>query len=70
MLMETSFGMDQASVDAMYRTTIEDYVFAPLDYSRSRTCCWDHTTRPMHDIIMASRRTRPPVAASIRRSSS
>jgi len=52
-LMQTSFGMDRAAVDAQYRTTIEDYVFAPLDYTKSRTCCWNHTTRPMFDIIMA-----------------
>ena len=52
-LMQTSFGMDRTAVDAQYRTTIEDYVFAPLDYSKSRTCCWNHTTRAMHDLIMA-----------------
>jgi len=52
-LMSQSFGMDRAAVDAAYRTTMEDYVFAPLDYTRSRTCCWNHTTRPMFDIIMA-----------------
>ena len=49
--MQTAFGMDRAAVDAMYRTTIEDYIFAPLDYSKSRTCCWNKTTRPMFDII-------------------
>ncbi|HEV7559421.1 MAG TPA: hypothetical protein VGO00_28290 [Kofleriaceae bacterium] len=52
-LMSSSFGMDRATVDGQYRTSIEDYVFAPLDYSRSRTCCWNHTTHAMHDIIMA-----------------
>jgi hypothetical protein len=51
-LMGQSFGMDRAAVDAQYRTTIEDYVFAPLDYSRSRTCCWNHTSRPMYQIVM------------------
>ena len=52
-LMSASFGMDRATVDGQYRTSIEDYVFAPLDYSRSRTCCWNHTTHAMHDIIVA-----------------
>ncbi len=52
-LLDTSFGMDRAAVDAQYRTTIDDYVFAPLDYSKSRTCCWDHTSRAMYDLIAA-----------------
>ena len=52
-LMSDSFGMDRATVDAQYRTTIDDYVFAPLDYSQSRTCCWNHTNRAMYDLILA-----------------
>ena len=52
-LMQDSFGMDRAAVDAQYRTTIEDYIFAPLDYAHSRTCCWDSTTSAMYGIIMA-----------------
>jgi hypothetical protein len=52
-LMDTSFGMDRTAVDAQYRTTIDDYIFAPLDYSKSRTCCWDHTSHEMYDIIAA-----------------
>jgi hypothetical protein len=52
-LMADSFSMDQAAVDNMYRTTIDDYIFAPLDYSKSRTCCWNHTTKPMYDVIAA-----------------
>jgi hypothetical protein len=52
-LMSASFGMDRTAVDGQYRTSIEDYVFAPLDYSKSRTCCWNHTTHAMHDIIIA-----------------
>ena len=51
--MQTSFGMDRKTVDAQYRTTIDDYIFQPLDYSKSRTCCWNHTSRPMFDIILA-----------------
>ena len=52
-LMADSFGMDRAAVDAQYRTTIDDYIFAPLDYSKSRTCCWNHTNHAMYDIIAA-----------------
>jgi hypothetical protein len=50
-LMADRFGMDAASVDAQYRA-IDDYVFAPLDYAHSRTCCWDSTTPAMYEIIM------------------
>jgi hypothetical protein len=52
-LMSSNFGMDQPTVDGMYRTTIEDYVFTPLDYAKSRTCCWNHTTQPMTNIVLA-----------------
>jgi len=51
-LMNDSFGMERTAVDTQYRT-IDDYVFAPLDYSKSRTCCWDHTNSAMYQIIMA-----------------
>src|SRR6267154_701786 len=44
---------ERKTVDAQYRTTIDDYIFQPLDYSKSRTCCWNHTTRPMYQIIAA-----------------
>src|SRR5690606_4361331 len=38
--MERSFGVARPAVDAAYRT-LEDYVFAELDYARSKTCCWN-----------------------------
>ena len=50
-LMSDSFGMDQTAVDNMYRTSIDDYIYAPLDYSKSRTCCWNHTTANMYQLI-------------------
>ncbi|MBM4318873.1 MAG: hypothetical protein FJ125_02695 [Deltaproteobacteria bacterium] len=46
-----SFGMDQHRVDATYRK-LEDYVFAELEYNRSRTCCWNSSTRAMYQIVM------------------
>ncbi|HTR56216.1 MAG TPA: hypothetical protein VMJ10_36330 [Kofleriaceae bacterium] len=51
-LMSQSFGMDQTAVDAQYRV-LDDYVFAPLDYAHSRTCCWDNTNAAMYSIIEA-----------------
>jgi hypothetical protein len=41
----------QSDVDAAQRT-IEDYVFAELDYAHSKTCCWDSSTSAMHDLIV------------------
>ncbi|MFT3695604.1 MAG: hypothetical protein QM831_20880 [Kofleriaceae bacterium] len=52
-LMSDSFGMDKTAVDNMYRTSIDDYIFAPLDYSKSRTCCWNRTTSNMYAVIAA-----------------
>jgi len=52
-LMQTSFGMDRTAVDNAYRTSIDDYIYAPLDYSKSRTCCWNHTNRTMYQLIAA-----------------
>src|SRR5262249_7219098 len=52
-VMDSGFHMTRAQVDAQYRTTIDDYIFAPLDYSKSRTCCWNHTNHAMYSIISA-----------------
>ncbi len=49
-VMQDSFHMDQAAVDAQYRQ-LEDFVYAELDYSSSKTCCWNTTTSKMNDII-------------------
>ena len=37
------FWMTPEQTDAAYRQ-LEDYVFAPLIYNRSRTCCWNSST--------------------------
>lgn len=41
----------ESQVDAEQRK-LEDYVFSPLDYNHSMTCCWDSSTSAMYDIIM------------------
>jgi hypothetical protein len=54
-LYDVEYRLEQKSasqVDAEQRK-LEDYVFAPLDYSHSMTCCWDSSTSAMYDIIMA-----------------
>jgi hypothetical protein len=46
-----SFGMSKADVDAQYRE-LEDYVLGELEYTKSKTCCWNSSTAGMYDIIM------------------
>jgi hypothetical protein len=50
-LMANAFGMSKSQVDRQYRT-LEDYVFAELEYNQSKTCCWNATTPAMHDIVV------------------
>jgi hypothetical protein len=49
--MQTSFGKTKAQVDTEYRT-LEDYVFAELDYTKSKTCCWNSANRDMANIVL------------------
>jgi hypothetical protein len=51
-LASRTWGTSQAEIDRMYRTD-EDYVLAELDYTRSKTCCWNSSTTAMYDIVMA-----------------
>jgi hypothetical protein len=51
-VMAEHFGMPKAEVDARYRV-LADYVFAELEYTRSRSCCWNSTTNAMYQIVMA-----------------
>jgi len=50
-VMRESFNKDKAAVDTEYRK-LEDYVFAELDYPKSKTCCWNSTTAGMADIVL------------------
>lgn len=50
-LMQTEFGMAREEVDRTYRV-FADYVFAELDYLRSKTCCWNRTTPQMARIVL------------------
>ena len=45
------FGWSRARTDAEHRT-LEDHVFAELEYEGSRTCCWNRSTDAMHAIVM------------------
>jgi hypothetical protein len=50
-LMSTEWGWTRDQVDQQYRS-VEDYMFAELEYTQSKTCCWNSTTEDMHDIIV------------------
>jgi hypothetical protein len=50
-LMEREFNVPRAEVDRQYRID-DDYVLAELDYSRSKTCCWNSTTSAMYQIVV------------------
>jgi hypothetical protein len=45
-------GWNREEVDRKYRS-FEDYIFAPLVYDQSRTCCWNSTTSEMYEAIVA-----------------
>ncbi len=42
---------DQSAVDKQYRK-LEDYVFGELEYTKSKTCCWNTTTPAMAQVIV------------------
>lgn len=44
-------GLTAAEVDREWRL-LEDYVFATLEYGRSKTCCWNSTTAAMAEIVL------------------
>ena len=50
-VMQEHFGKSRSEVDAEYRK-LEDYVFAELEYDKSKTCCWNSTTKDMADIVL------------------
>jgi hypothetical protein len=46
-------GTPRAEIDQEHRK-IEDYVFAELEYDKSKTCCWNSTNAQMAEIILAA----------------
>jgi len=50
-LMQEKFSTSPEQVDAQYRI-FEDYVFAQLEYTESKTCCWNSTNAAMFQIVM------------------
>lgn len=56
-LMADAFGMSKVEVDRSYRK-LDDYVLAELEYTQSKTCCWNSTTAAMYEIAMAYNEAR------------
>jgi hypothetical protein len=50
-LSHRTWGQSKAQVDDAHRQ-LADYVFAELEYSKSKTCCWNSTTSAMADLIL------------------
>ena len=48
---QDKFGVSRAQTDKQNRK-VDDYVFAELEYVKSKTCCWNSTTAGMYQIIM------------------
>jgi hypothetical protein len=44
-------GTTQAALDEQYRTQA-DYVLGELEYTKSKTCCWNSSTSAMYDLVM------------------
>jgi len=49
--------MSRAEVDAMWRHE-DDYIFAELAYTESKTCCWNSSTNAMYESIKDFNRQR------------
>ena len=49
-LMQERFYVSKTDVDKQYRA-MDDYMFAELEYSKSKTCCWNSTTSAMYQIV-------------------
>ncbi|MCA9515624.1 MAG: hypothetical protein KC635_11830 [Myxococcales bacterium] len=61
-LLADEKGMDAEAVDRTYRT-FDDYVFPELEYSKSKTCCWNSSTSEMYLIVTTYNEVRQREAA-------
>lgn len=56
-LNESAFGIS-ATETAREHAILDDYVFAPLEYESSITCCWNSSTNAMYELVMELNRAR------------
>ncbi len=50
-LSAREFGKTTAQVDDEYRV-MADYVLGELEYTKSKTCCWNSSTSAMYDLVV------------------
>jgi hypothetical protein len=50
-LSERVFGRTRTQIDAEHRA-LEDYVFGELEYTASKTCCWNSSTAGTAEIVL------------------
>ena len=56
-------GMSKAEVDAMWRHE-DDFIFAELEYTKSKTCCWNSSNNAMYATIVDYNEKRQQEAAA------
>jgi hypothetical protein len=61
-VMQNHYGVSRTEVDRRYRQ-LEDYVYPELEYTKSKTCCWNSTNAEMATIIMDYARSQVNPAA-------
>lgn len=61
-LLEDERGMSKEEVDRTYRV-FDDYIFPELEYSKSKTCCWNSSTSEMYLIATTYNEVRQREAA-------
>ena len=49
--LANELGTTEAALDAEYRK-LEDYVLGELEYTKSKTCCWNSSTPAMYEMIV------------------
>lgn len=62
-LGERDLGETKLQIDSAHRK-LDDYVLAELEYTKSKTCCWNSTTMAMSEIIMSKARAEQEAAGS------
>ena len=50
-LSAREWGLSKAQVDDEHRT-LADYALGKLEYTKSKTCCWNSSTSAMYDLII------------------
>jgi hypothetical protein len=63
-LGERELGMTKAQIDSAHRQ-LDDYVLGELDYTTSKTCCWNSSTPAMYEIVVAKARAEQAMGTCV-----